>query len=330
MASSGCSPRKFLKDGIAAALPATQGLTILLGCLMMFLVLSLPTHVLSFREQSGLDQGGPRFRGGTQSTNVYALAYEESGGFFDDVREADWALLKDRIRQTPECAKQCEGQPANVWLQDNWEPNFTCLHERRVGRWGDGGKWVCDPHRIARRAEHSHQPCLVYSVGSNNDFSFEEAVLRDVSPTCEIHTFDPTIGDHPSNLPANGKISFHPWGLAQADSGDFKTMATIRTELGHVHRQVDILKIDCEGCEWDTYKSWFDNVDVPPRQILIELHKGTEGSSPVMAMEFMRHLKDRGYVIFHKEPNTLGCLGSCIEYAFVRVDAFDSSSRQSV
>jgi hypothetical protein len=73
-------------------------------------------------------------------------------------------------------------------------------------------------------------------------------VWLDVSPDCEIHTFDPTIGGQPSNLPA-GNIQFHPWGLAGQDNGTFKTLPAIINELGHTGREIDIFKIDCEGCE---------------------------------------------------------------------------------
>jgi hypothetical protein len=86
-----------------------------------------------------------------------------------------------------------KGSRPQAWFQNNWEPSFTCLHERRIGGNGDGPKWVCDPHRI------DPDNCLVYSFGSNNEFSFEEAILRDISAKCEIHTFDPTIGPTPSS-----------------------------------------------------------------------------------------------------------------------------------
>ena len=71
---------------------------------------------------------------------------------------------------------------------------------------GDGPKWICDPHRIHKKN------CLVYSIGSNNKFEFEQSVLDEISPDCEIHTFDPTIGEHPSRKPA--KVNFHPIGIA--------------------------------------------------------------------------------------------------------------------
>lgn len=94
---------------------------------------------------------------------------------------------------------------------------------------------MCDPHRITKDKQY----CLVYSVGSNNDFSFEEGVWRDVSPECEIHTFDPTTGKQPSNLPA-GNIHFHPWGLAGQENGVNKALPSIIKELGHTgSREID-------------------------------------------------------------------------------------------
>lgn len=204
----------------------------------------------------------------------------ESAGFFDDMHQGDWQRLKERMRATPDCGTDCAPAGPQEWHQTNWEPAFTCQHERCVSRWGDGGKWVCDPYRITK----NKPSCLVYSVGSENDFSFEEGVWLDVSPECEIHTFDPTIGEEPSNLPA-GNIQFHPWGLAGQDNGTSKTLPTIINELGHTGREIDIFKIDCEGCEWDTYKGWFDGATTI-RQIQIELHGGTEEEPPISAQSF--------------------------------------------
>lgn len=245
-----------------------------------------------------------------------SLAYEESEGFFADMRESDWNMLKQRISITPNCKGSCNSEKPHLWYQNNWEPSFTCLHERRIGRWGDGGKWVCDPHRIVVKQDKS---CLVYSVGSNNDFTFEEAVLKYISMDCEIHIFDPTIGEHPSEKPNYENVVFHPWGLADNDQGTNKTLATITNQLGHKGREIDIFKIDCEGCEWSTFTGWFEQ-GVMFRQLLIELHNGTDGDNPPMASQFMTYLQKKGYVIFHKEPNTLGCQGKCIEYSFVRLN----------
>lgn len=248
-------------------------------------------------------------------TNGFEMALSESGVFFDNIYQDEWQKLKNRIEATPDCAHNCGPSSTQTWYQDNWEPAFTCQQERRIGRWGDGGKWVCDPYRITQ----NKQSCLVYSVGSANDFSFGEGVWKDVSPECEIHTFDPTIGDRPSNLPVGKNIQFHPWGLAFKDDGAYRTLPSIIKELGHTGREIDIFKIDCESCEWTTYTKWFDNKTII-RQIQIEVHEGTEGEAPVPAQSFMLFLQSKGYVIFHKEANILGCQGKCIEYAFILLD----------
>jgi len=68
-------------------------------------------------------------------------------------------------------------QRADGWYQDNVEPAATRAREERVGPAGEGGKWLCDPNRLRARGTD----CLIYSVGSFDDFSFEEAITRDVS-----------------------------------------------------------------------------------------------------------------------------------------------------
>ena len=98
-----------------------------------------------------------------------------------------------------------------------------------------------------------------------------------------------------------------------------KTMAAIVRALGHEGRTIDILKIDCEGCEWETVKSWFKG-GIRIRQILVEVHVGTKDAMPLPAMEFMSFMKQQGYVIFHKEPNIAWAGGDCIEYAFLLLD----------
>lgn len=194
------------------------------------------------------------------------------------------------------------------WFQVHYEPSFHCELEQRIGMMGDGGKWVCDPSTIARRAG-SGDPCLVYSVGSNGDFSFEEAVLSQISSSCEVHTFDPMAAGV-WTPPAH--VTYHSVALGQEPPA--KPLSQIVQELGHAGRRIDLFKIDCEGCEWSTYEGWLGSgVDI--RQILVEMHWR---NNPQVVHKMFEFLGKHGYVVFNKEPNTLGCGGECIEYAFLK------------
>ena len=82
-------------------------------------------------------------------------------------------------------------------------------------------------------------------------------------------------------------------------------------ELNHTGRKIDILKIDCEWCEWETYTQW---IEAGPRQILVEVHNAPMPE----AQQFFESLHDAGYVIFSKEANWEGS-GNGAEYSFIKL-----------
>ena len=146
----------------------------------------------------------------------------------------------------------------------------------RSGRAWDGSKFVCGMHVYKRLRDK----CVVYSVGSNNDFTFEEAIVA--SSKCEIHTFDCNVVPAvPTRL--QRRVTFHRWCLGARDevvrSGietghgsliTFKTWDTTLRELKHSH--VDLLKMDIEGYEWDVYDGMLRSTYPLPFQITTELH----------------------------------------------------------
>jgi len=249
------------------------------------------------------------------------MSVRESFGFIDEP-DSQWILRKQihlaQMRKEASLGEddawgESEGK---VWFQVHHEPSFHCDLEERLGKAGDGGKWLCNPHTI-RKNINAGNPCLVYSVGSHGQFDFEQSLKDSISPECEIHIFDPApIGTW--HVPAN--MSYHPFplgtGVDMVQGVRTKSFGEIVQELGHAGRTIDIFKIDCEGCEWETYKQWLAS-GVEIRQILVELHWQHDARK---ANQFYKFLYERGYVVFNKEPNTLGCSGECVEYSFLKLD----------
>jgi hypothetical protein len=210
---------------------------------------------------------------------------------------------------------------------DIYEPEATCFSEERFGSdirfsaFGDGPKFICGVDFIAHQTAHRGKKCLVYSVGSNNNVDFEKAVHTFMNG-CEIHTFDPTLS---TPFVGGQYATFHPWGLgedgvearARGKVWEGKSFETIIRELGHDNRTIDILKIDCEGCEWVTMVPLFDLISsgkVKVDQILIELHI----RSNTKLKDFFSGADKAEMRVFHKERNGWGCQGkSCVEYALV-------------
>jgi len=132
--------------------------------------------------------------------------------------------------------------------------------------------------------------------------------MHKLNPRCKIFTFDHTIT--PRNIPAY--VTFHKFGLGARDHGPLLTVDSALRKIGLQDKTVDIFKIDCEGCEKDIFPG-FLKPDL--RQILIEVHMFTRWN----VNSFFEAMTSAGYVIFHKEPNTYGCKGNCIEYGFVKL-----------
>lgn len=132
-------------------------------------------------------------------------------------------------------------------------------------------------------------PCLVYSFGIAKDWAFDRALAED---GCEVHSFDPTTPTLPPDLVSiDGKpgAKFHLWGIKTdfkpnicngkyswkapkvAPNATFMSLDEIVDRLGHRGRPIDILKLDCEGCEWSAFLS-SPRILEQTKQLLVELH----------------------------------------------------------
>jgi hypothetical protein len=113
------------------------------------------------------------------------------------------------------------------------------------------------------RSPISNGSCLVYSVGSRNIYQTEKGIA---AAGCEVFMFDCTVNLNQNVAP---NLTFYPWCVGDAETelqiGDgknakaegkvFKTLPQILRELGHADRELTVLKMDCEGCEWSALAS---------------------------------------------------------------------------
>ena len=171
-------------------------------------------------------------------------------------------------------------------------------------------------------------------------FSVETAIFKRFE--CEIHTFDPT--DTTGTWKDKAKSAhavFHDLGLGEKKEFvkimrthaqkkkpkcALDTFRNIVRSLGHDERMIDVLKIDCEGCEWNVFPDiWKDLEKGVYRigQILVEVH----GTDFKRAAEFFEGARKAGYMIFSKERNHWGCNGfNCLEFGLVHLDVANRSA----
>jgi hypothetical protein len=132
-----------------------------------------------------------------------------------------------------------------VW--DLFYPDYNCPYGKsRHGRVGDGGKWICGATRYL-----SKPGCVIYSLGSNAETSFETDVALETE--CEIHAFDPTQSSVPMpSTHRSGDKNFHAYAIGNPNlnsTWQTKSLEVVMKDLGH--RWIDVLKMDIELGEWD-------------------------------------------------------------------------------
>ena len=114
---------------------------------------------------------------------------------------------------------------------DLFYPDFNCPYGKsRHGQLGDGGKWICSAEKFL-----SKPGCVIYSLGSNAETSFETDVALETE--CDIHVFEPTQDSVP--IPAthrSGNNTFHNYAIgnpAQSSPWQTKSLEAVMKGFGH-------------------------------------------------------------------------------------------------
>lgn len=179
---------------------------------------------------------------------------------------------------------------------------------------GDGQKYICSPDVLPK--DH----CVVYSLGSAGDFSFEQDVVKRTG--CTVHTFDCTISRQSG--PLGPRLEFHDLCISGSDEHNlgekYKSVPTIMSQLGH--SQVHVLKMDIEGFEQDVFAGWRSWQQLP-HIVLVEVH----GNNPAIRHHYRKiafsemnllflHLLQIGYRVakYDLQPNC----SNCVEIVLIR------------
>ena len=216
---------------------------------------------------------------------------------------------------------------AETYLWDFFPPSFNCPFRHRLGRLSDGGKVVCNWETLRAKCHTDPHAAVIYSVGVRGDVSFEDDLARRTG--CVIHAFDHTVSGLPQAVPG---MEFTQAGLAPIDIPPILySLPTLMAQRNHT--RIDLLKIDCEECEWDVFAQLasaglLSNID----QLLIELHfkqSNTNLAGPASGVRdvfgFFNALESAGLYPFSWEVNhNAGAARAypwVIEYSFVRAQS---------
>jgi FkbM family methyltransferase len=200
-----------------------------------------------------------------------------------------------------------------------------------------GGRAGWDGWRVV--PDQLNRDSIVYSFGIGNDASFDLALIERFG--LQVHGFDPTPESmawvKEQNLPP--QFIFHPLGLAAHDGvirlypprrpgkvnfsqerleyvtanhepieAAVARLPTIMRQLGHT--QVDVLKIDIEGSEFEAVPDFLAS-GCSIGQLLVEVHYHYPTRSLADGVDLIQRITASGLRCFHVSPRGL-------EFGFVR------------
>ncbi|KZT54623.1 hypothetical protein CALCODRAFT_485371 [Calocera cornea HHB12733] len=232
-------------------------------------------------------------------------------------------------------ASRIPASGGNFWvLWDFFLPSFDCQHYvERIGRLGDGGKWICGMDVIAAKENP-----VVYSFGVSDDSSFEAALLER-APRAQVYGYDYSVNSWGPQIENNAELKsrahFHKWAVGGKDAHgpDFDPnfqVYTLDTLMKlNDHTWIDILKIDVEGAEFDVLRGFCNyymehNLPLPFGQLQVEIHAWDSSMSFSTFLQWFELLESAGLRPFRSEPNLvyvnlLHAKATLSEYAFINL-----------
>ncbi|KAG1679010.1 hypothetical protein FOA52_013074 [Chlamydomonas sp. UWO 241] len=221
--------------------------------------------------------------------------------------------------------------PHDLARFDRWKVTGSCPAKRPLMKYGgtilrhptrggveDGHKYFCDVGSPEFNGPDAN--CLIFSLGSNGDYSFEVVMLK--ATNCHVHTFDCTFNGR-SQMP--GRHTYHqvclgPDNAAQTNpasvdvsarrTGDakplYKSWAMISAELNPGGRKrIPVMKCDIEGGEYAMVADLKASAgQALPEQLAIEVHLIDQWNVTLWHVHSLHaHLAHLGYALVSRDDN---------------------------
>ncbi|BFZ00525.1 hypothetical protein BsWGS_03564 [Bradybaena similaris] len=179
-----------------------------------------------------------------------------------------------------------------------------CRRKLRMGNMGDGGWEICDDPDVRPRP-----PCIIYSFGINYDFSFDDDASNVYG--CHVYSFDPSMKKFEDHVERSKLVHFYKIGLSDSstttqDKWKMKTLADIRTMLGHDNVTIDVIKMDIEWSEWPAIPEMIRSGQLKSvRQLMVEYHLvGTSRRYMLPRLQTIQAVERAGFKKYyvHKNP----------------------------
>lgn len=287
----------------------------------------------------------------------HKVAKQESLGLYRDIAGRRWADLRDKAREARRQSNTATDPNSAASAKDFYESykkEFYCPNEKLVGgsaggNNAGGSSWfICNPQGMpgaykARQTKKrkggllgfgkAKQGCLIYTSKRTSTLGFEIALMNSFrgSDKCEIHVFAPgEISEATrSNANMHSNINIHSWGFkgsavqTNPGSGEFKTFEETVKELGHDDRDIDLLVLDCLGCEWDVMKDLLPVVSGPQAaadgvgdimQIIVNLY-----DKPPNANDLFQAMRLNNYATFHTMPAAPMATENQFGFSFIKL-----------
>lgn len=199
---------------------------------------------------------------------------------------------------------------------------------KRYGSSRDAGKLLCGLETLSH-----DDTCIVYSLGSADNFEFEESIL--LQTQCAVHTFDCTSSPPKRKI---NRLHFHKICLGEDSPLQYYIYPQSAKKMGSEHRseetymtfdkilklqnhsKVHVLKMDIEGGEYSVFTDLLMRTSRSnlPYQISFESHWWNRDIyHAILHISMFSQLRRSGYRLLQYELN--GSDEACVEWTFIRL-----------